>query len=295
MSRQAMCEAVGVTHVYGTTRALSDVSFALEPGRITGLVGANGSGKSTLLRILAGVQRPTAGHVLQLGVDLAASESAGASVGAAIDGMGLWPSWSARRTLRYLAALAGRPAREVDQVLLDAQIERPRARLRSLSLGNRQRVAIAAAMLLGTQLILLDEPMNGLDPAARETTRDLIQRLAGEGRTILLSSHDLNDVEVLAHDLIALSQGRTTFVGSTSKFRDRTTMSLLSVDGNAESAPGVLARAGIRCRIAPNGDIVVFTHDGQAALDVLRSGGLSAQISGERDATLEERFHDASL
>jgi len=267
----------------------------LEPGRITGLVGANGSGKSTLLRILAGVQRPTAGRVLQFGIDLAASESAGAGVGAAIDGMSLWPNWSAYRTLRYLAALAGRPAYDVDRVLLDAQIERPRTRLRALSLGNRQRVAIAAAMLLGTRLILLDEPMNGLDPAAREATRDVILRLAGEGRTILLSSHDLNDVEVLAHDLIALSQGRTKFVGSTSKFRTRATMSLLTVDHDIEIAPGVLARAGIRCRNAPNGDIVVFTHDAQAAIEVLLRGGLIAQISAERDATLEERFQDATL
>lgn len=151
-----MCEAVGVTHSGGKTSALSDVSFALEPGRITGLVGANGGGKSTLLRIFAGVQRPTAGRVIQFGVDLATSESAGAGVGAATDDVSLWPNCSAGGILRYLAALAGRPAREVYRVLLEAQIERPRARLRALSLGNRQRVTVAAAMLLGTQLILLD-------------------------------------------------------------------------------------------------------------------------------------------
>lgn len=295
MAAPSVCEAIDVTHFYGKTRALSDVSFSLTPGRITGLVGANGSGKSTLLRILAGVQRPTRGHVLQCGRDISASESVGVGVGAAIDGMALWPHWSARRTLSYIAALAGRTNRDVDRVVLDAQIDRPHQPLRTLSLGNRQRVALAAAMLLGTQLLLLDEPMNGLDPLATQAMRDLVLRLSGEGRTILLSSHDLNEVELLAPSLIALSHGRATFVGATSTFRNKTTMTLLRVSHDVESAPGLLIRAGVRCRIAPGGEVVVATHDARAAVEALGNAGLTAIASGERDATLEERFQDESV
>jgi ABC-2 type transport system ATP-binding protein len=290
-----VCTVERVTHSYGTRTALKNVSFSMSAGSVTGLVGANGSGKSTLLRILAGVQRPTSGRVVQFDGDLARSESSGRGIGAAVDGMALWPGWTVRRNLEYLTALAGVPRTEIpgalDAVGLAAAAP---SRLRTLSLGNRQRVSLAAAILVGRRIVLLDEPMNGLDPEARQAVRDLIIRLAGQGKTVVLSSHDLHDVESLCGRLVVLSEGELAFAGSTSAYRDSTMMATLRVDAAAaEQAQIDLAGSGIHCRRDASGALVVFAHDLPTTLRFLGSGGVTVRDVQERQATLEERFHDS--
>lgn len=294
MTAEITCEAVAVSHAYRKTNALSDVSFTLEAGHVTGLVGANGSGKSTLLRILSGVQRPDRGKIIQFGVDLASTEAAVTGVGAAVDGMAVWPNWSVQRTLTYAAGISGTDESRIAESMRDAQIAASaRKRVRSLSLGNRQRMSLAIAILTGSRLVLLDEPMNGLDPEARQHTRDLIIRLAAEGRTVLLSSHDLHEVESLASSLLVLRQGVLAYQGATGEFRATTTMTLLVVDGDGVAAHGALAQAGLHCRRESNGELVVFAHDAPAALALLHSAKLQARAVAERPATLEERFHGA--
>ncbi|WP_017590011.1 ABC transporter ATP-binding protein [Nocardiopsis ganjiahuensis] len=289
-----LCTVDGVSHSYGPRTALENVSFSLRPGTVVGLVGANGSGKSTLLRILAGVQRPDSGRVVQFGRDISTAESAGGGVGAATDGMALWPAWSVRRNLGYVARLAGVPLDDVAAVTEAVGIvAEARTRLRRLSLGNRQRVALAVAILVGTGFVLLDEPMNGLDPDARQRVRALVTRLSGQGRTVLLSSHDLNDVESLCGELLVLDQGRLVFGGPTGEFAGTGRMAVLRTEpGDTERARVLLTGAGVRCRRDSTGAPVVFGRDAAAATRLLGEAGIGVLASEERHATLEESFHD---
>lgn len=282
-----------LSHSYGSRPALRDVTFALEPGSVVGLVGANGSGKSTLLRILAGVQRPTEGQVVVFGEDLAVSESANAGLGAAVDGMALWPSWSVRRNLGYLAGLIGATSDEVESAagLVDIAHELD-TRMSRLSLGNRQRALLAAAVLVGTRIVMLDEPMNGLDPRARERIRDLLMSLAGEGRTVVLSSHDLHDVESLCDRLLVLEEGRLAYNGTPRDFEAAARMTVLRMGSDdASSAQRVLTSAGISCRRDSSGAPVVYEHDVASAQRALATAGIELLSAEERSATLEERFH----
>lgn len=214
MSVVKSCVARDLTHHYGRCKALDSVSFSVDEASIVGVIGANGSGKSTLLRTIAGLQRPTQGSIELLGQDVYSNKQLPGDIGAAIDGFGLWPSWSPRRSLRYLGALAGRSRRAVDQAIEDAGLDHPDRKLSTLSLGNRQRATLAAALVCGRRFVILDEPMNGLDPGARAHTRRLIRRLAEDGATVLLSSHDLHEVETVCDHLIHLRAGRLAYVGS---------------------------------------------------------------------------------
>ena len=288
------CTVTNINHAYGKRTALADVSFALDPGSIVGLVGANGSGKSTLLRILAGVQKPTSGRIVQFGTDTSTAESAGHGVGAATDGMAMWPAWSVRKNLEYVARLSGASRGDLADAVeaVDVAAEEG-TRLRRLSLGNRQRVMLAAAILAGTRFVLLDEPMNGLDPDARQRVRALIIQLSGQGRTVLLSSHDLHDVQSLCGHLLVLDRGRLAFGGSTSEFLGSSQMTILRMDpGDTDRAQVLLTEAGMHCRRDSSGAPVVFGHEAGAANRALSEAGIRVHACEGRHATLEERFHD---
>ena len=288
-----ICTAEQISHSYGSRTALTDISFTLPQGTVIGLVGANGSGKSTLLRILSGVQRPTSGTTFLFGENLAGSEAAGRGLGASIDGMALWPGWSVRQNLRYIAGLCGATEEQIDgaAALVDIAVEM-KTRLRHLSLGNRQRVLLAAAILAGTRIVLMDEPMNGLDPDTRQRIREVIIMLSGQGRTVLLSSHDLHDVESLCSQLIVLDDGHLMFAGRTTDFVGDSTMTILRPDSNAAGrAQVLLTDAGIHCRRDSAGALVVFTHEAAAAIRVLAIADISVLDAVERHATLEEKFH----
>ena len=288
------CAAVRLSHSYGKRAALVDISFTLPQGAVTGLVGANGSGKSTLLRILSGVQRPTSGAVFLFGEDLASSEAAGRGLGAAVDGMVLWPGWSVQKNLRYIAGLCGATDEQVNDAIglvgISAEVK---TRFRRLSLGNRQRVLLAAALLAGTHIVLLDEPMNGLDPDTRQRIREVIIMLAAQGRTVLLSSHDLHDVESLCSQLIVLDEGHLMFAGRTTDFVGAGTMTILRMESDAaDRAQFLLAEAGIHCRRDASGAPVVSTREATAATRLLATAGIVVLATAERHATLEEKFHD---
>lgn len=294
MMDSAICTAEQISHSYGSRTALTDISITLPQGVVAGLVGANGSGKSTLLRILSGVQRPTAGTTFLFGENLADSEAAGRGLGAAVDGMALWPGWTVRQNLRYIAGLCGATDEQIDEAaaLVDIAAEM-KTRLRRLSLGNRQRVVLAAAILAGSRIVLMDEPMNGLDPDTRQRIREVIIMLSGQGRTVLLSSHDLHDVESLCSLLIVLDGGHLMFAGRPSDFVGASTMTILRLDSDsAARAQVLLTDAGIHCRRDSAGAPVVFTHEVTAATQILAIAGISVLDTDERRATLEEKFHD---
>lgn len=285
--------AEGVGHRYGRRIALIDVSFAVRRGTVTGLVGANGSGKSTLLRIMAGVQNASDGRIRIAGEPLDAREGAGRGTGAAVDGMSLWPSWTVRRNLAYVAGLAGASRDDVRRAAALVRIDRELpTRLRRLSLGNRQRVALAAAIVAGTELVLLDEPMNGLDPDTRAVVRDVIVRLSGEGRAVVLSSHDLHDVDAVCSDLLVLDEGRLTHAGPLAGFdADATVVVVRVAPEDADRARIALAGADVRCTREGDGGLVVAAHEAGSARRVLEGAGVAVLAAQDRHATLEEKFH----
>ncbi|MCC4248470.1 MULTISPECIES: ABC transporter ATP-binding protein [Microbacterium] len=208
-------EAVQVKRAFGAVTAVADVTFTAEPGRVTGLVGPNGSGKTTLLLMLASLLRPDDGEVRIAGVDPVA-DPAGARrlLGWMPDSLGAWPSLTAREVLiatAQLYDLSRAEARERADRLLNlvdlTALAGSAARV--LSRGQKQRLALARALVHEPRVLLLDEPASGLDPQARIALRVLLRRLADEGRTILISSHVLSELEEVVDDAVFLLEGRT--------------------------------------------------------------------------------------
>jgi len=208
-------DVAGVRRSFGTVHAVQDVTFVAAPGRVTGLVGPNGSGKTTLMLMLASLLRPDAGEIRIGGVD-PISEPGGVRrlLGWMPDSLGAWPSLTAREVLvatGQLYDLSRVDARARADELLDlvdlAALASSAARV--LSRGQKQRLALARALVHDPRVLLLDEPASGLDPQARIALRVLLRRLAAEGRTILISSHVLSELEEVVDDAVFLMDGRT--------------------------------------------------------------------------------------
>ncbi|MFI1411924.1 ATP-binding cassette domain-containing protein [Streptomyces sp. NPDC020707] len=198
-----------LTKEYGTTRALDRLTFRVEPGRVTGFLGPNGAGKSTTMRLVLGLDRPTSGTATVGGHPYAALEDPLRHVGALLDAQAAHGSRTARDHLRVLAASNRLPATRVDEVLAEAGLTSvARRRVRTYSLGMRQRLGVAAALLGDPPVVLLDEPSNGLDPEGIIWIRELLRRLAREGRTVLVSSHLMHETASFADHLVVLGRGR---------------------------------------------------------------------------------------
>ncbi|MEV7142698.1 ATP-binding cassette domain-containing protein [Streptomyces tauricus] len=198
-----------LTKEYGTTRAVDRLTFRVEPGRVTGFLGPNGAGKSTTLRLVLGLDRPTAGTATLGGRAYATFDEPLRHVGALLDAQAAHGSRTARDHLRVLAASNRLPERRVDEVLAEAGLTTvAHRRVRTYSLGMRQRLGIAAALLGDPPVVLLDEPSNGLDPEGIIWIRELLRRLAREGRTVLVSSHLMNETASFADHLVVLGRGR---------------------------------------------------------------------------------------
>ncbi len=210
-----------VSRWYGDTVALADVSFSLGPG-VTGLLGHNGAGKSTALKLCAGFATPSAGTVRVAGRDIGRDPAAYRDVGIAHDREGLWPHMTAHDTVAALARLRGvrdpeAAARSaLAEVALDDAADR---KVGGFSHGMRQRVKLAQALAHQPQVLLLDEPLNGLDPAQRRHVVELVRRLGEEGRTVLVSSHVLHEVERMAPRVLVLVDGRLVARGTTAGIR----------------------------------------------------------------------------
>jgi ABC-2 type transport system ATP-binding protein len=212
----------GASKWYGTTVALSEVGFALGPG-VTGLLGKNGAGKSTALKLLAGFATPDRGRVRVLGLDPRADPSVHRRLGVLPDRDGLWPFMSPLRLVTTLARLRGvadaeaAARRALGLVDFDPDDSRP---VRVLSKGNRQRVKLAQALAHEPEVLLLDEPLNGLDPQQRRHVVDLVRGLGEAGRTVLVSSHVLHEVERMAPRVVVLVNGRLVAEGGTDAIRN---------------------------------------------------------------------------
>lgn len=213
-----MIEITGVTKSYGETRAVEGVSFSAPTGAITGFLGPNGAGKTTTLRILLGLARPDAGVALIDGARYVDLPSPRRRVGAVLDQVGFHPGRTGRNHLRATARAAGIPRRRVDEVLefveLTAAADR---RVGGYSHGMRQRLALAGALLGDPQVLILDEPATGLDPAGIAWLRRLLRDWASQGRSVLFSSHVLAEVESVADHVVIIDRGHVVLAGSTSE------------------------------------------------------------------------------
>ena len=204
-----------LTKRYGETLAVDDLSFTVEAGCVTGFLGPNGAGKSTTLRALLGLVRPTSGRALVMGRPFHELEDPVRTVGAALDAHDVHPGRSGRGHLRTIAAAAGLPDSRVDEVLDMVELTPARdRRVKGYSMGMRQRLALAAALLGDPHILMLDEPANGLDPQGMRWLRDILVSLAAEGRVVLISSHVLSEVEQTVDSVVVIGAGRLVMQGT---------------------------------------------------------------------------------
>ncbi|MEV5006824.1 MULTISPECIES: ATP-binding cassette domain-containing protein [unclassified Streptomyces] len=204
-----MIEAVGLTKRYGDKTAVHNLSFQVRPGAVTGFLGPNGSGKSTTMRMILGLDNPTSGSVTIGGYPYRTLPNAPRQVGALLDAKAVHGGRSARNHLLSLAQMSGIPARRVDEVLGVVGLQDvARKRSKGFSLGMGQRLGIAAALLGDPQVLLFDEPVNGLDPEGILWVRNLMKSLAAEGRTVFVSSHLMSEMALTADHLIVIGRGQ---------------------------------------------------------------------------------------
>lgn len=205
-----MITAESLTKTYGRFTAVDDVSFTAQAGRVTGFLGPNGAGKSTAMRMMVGLTRPTSGTVHISGRSFADIVNPGRSVGVLLDASAQHAGRTGREILAIVARTMGLPGRSVSAMLGQVGLSEEEAgrRVRNYSLGMRQRLGIAAALIGRPQVLILDEPANGLDPAGIRWMRDLLRSYADEGGTVLLSSHLLHEIEVVADDIVVIGHGR---------------------------------------------------------------------------------------
>ncbi len=222
-----MIEVRGLTKRYGDVLAVDDLSFDVEPGKVTGFLGPNGAGKSTTMRMVLGLDRPTSGQALVNGRPFAALAEPLREVGALLDPGAVHPGRTGRSHLRVAARSNGVPPRRVDEVIEEVGLgSAARRRITGYSLGMRQRLGIATALLADPRVLLFDEPVNGLDLDGVRWIRGLLRRLADEGRTVLVSSHLLSEVQQTADRLVVIGRGRL--------IADATTAEILSGLGHGQ-------------------------------------------------------------
>ncbi|BAU97105.1 ABC transporter ATP-binding protein [Corynebacterium suranareeae] len=204
-----MINVEGLTKQYGQVRAVNDLSFEVKPGVVTGFLGPNGAGKSTTMRLILGLDNPTAGHATIEGKHYRSLKNPLTKVGALLDAKATHPNRSAANHLKWIAQANGLPTKRVDEVLaLVGLTDVAKKNAGGFSLGMGQRLGLAAALLGDPEYLILDEPVNGLDPEGIHWVRTLLQNLAKQGRTVLVSSHLLSEMAQTAEHLIVIGRGQ---------------------------------------------------------------------------------------
>jgi ABC-2 type transport system ATP-binding protein len=272
--------AENLTKRYGTKVAVDSISFTVEPGRVTGFLGPNGAGKSTTMRMIMGLDRPTTGHVTVNGKPYAQHRAPLLEVGALLEAKAVHTGSSARNHLRALAATHGIGAKRVAEVIdLTGLTDVARKRVGGFSLGMGQRLGIAAAMLGDPKTLVLDEPVNGLDPEGVKWVRTMVRYLASEGRTVFLSSHLMSEMAITADDLIVIGRGRIIRTGSVRDIVAASTTGRVTV---RSPRAGELAEA-------LRGDGVTITSSESGLLDVI---GLRSETIGDLAAERGIALHE---
>jgi ABC-2 type transport system ATP-binding protein len=211
-----MIDVTALSRTYGGLLAVDHVTFSAQPGRVTGFLGPNGAGKSTTMRVMVGLTPPTSGSATVLGRRYADLPNPGREVGVLLDASAQHAGRTGRETLKVAARTMGLPMSRVDEMLDTVSLTPTEAgrRVKNYSLGMRQRLGIATALIGDPEVLILDEPANGLDPAGIRWMRDVLTGFANKGGTVLLSSHLLHEIEVIADDLVVIGQGRIVAQGT---------------------------------------------------------------------------------
>ncbi len=245
MTDQAI-EVVGLRKRFGRTLAVDDLTFTVRPGVVTGFLGPNGAGKTTTMRMILGLDRPTAGTVRIGGRPYAELAQPLRAVGGLLDAGWVHPRRSARSHLRWVAALGGLPASRVDEVLeLVGLTTVARKRAGGFSLGMRQRLGIAAALMGDPDVLVLDEPVNGLDPEGVMWVRGLMQRHAASGRTVLVSSHLIAELALTASEVLVIGRGRLIAQASTAELMGSATAEVRVRCSDPAALAAALRAAGL--------------------------------------------------
>ncbi len=286
-----MIEANQLRKRYGQKVAVNDVSFTVKPGRVTGFLGPNGAGKSTTMRMIVGLDRPTGGEVTVNGKRYARHAAPLREVGALLEAKAAHSGRSARNHLRALAQTHGIGKRRVNEVIeLVGLTEVAGKRAGGFSLGMGQRLGIAAALLGDPATLILDEPVNGLDPDGVLWVRKLLKRLAGEGRTVFVSSHLMSEMALVASHLIVIGRGKILADSGIEDFIEHAAETRVFVRSPAaDQFTGVLTSAGAKVEKA-DGGIEITGLAMEAVGDAAAANGIALHELSSRKASLEDAF-----
>jgi ABC-2 type transport system ATP-binding protein len=280
----------GLSKNFGQVRAVDNLSFTVEPGSVTGFLGPNGAGKTTTLRMLLGLVTPTAGAATIGGVRYAEIPYPLRTVGAVLEASSFHPGRTARNHLRVYAAASGIPDQRADEVLTQVGLtEAARRKTKGYSLGMRQRLGLAFALLGNPRVLLLDEPANGLDPEGILWLRGFLKALAAEGRTVLVSSHLLTEVQQTADRVVILSQGRLVREGSITDLEAESGVTVVVRSPQADALVAALGRPAEVTR-GGSGELRVRGVDAAAVGHAAFTAGVELHELRTERAGLEQLF-----
>ncbi|WP_037827414.1 ABC transporter ATP-binding protein [Streptomyces sp. NRRL F-5630] len=287
-----MIQVENLSKRYGDTLAVDDLSFTVTPGKVTGFLGPNGAGKSTTMRMILGLDRPTAGRALIAGRPYEELERPLTVVGALLDAKGVHGARTAYHHLLALAVSNGLPPSRVDEVLEMVGLTTvARKRAKGFSLGMGQRLGVAAALLGRPDVVVLDEPVNGLDPEGVLWARELMKRLASEGRTVLVSSHLMNEMAVTADHLVIIARGRLLVDSPMNEFIDQHShASVTARVSDPEALKDALDTEGIRSARLPDGRIEALDVTPERVGELASDRRIAVYEMGRRTASLEQAF-----
>ena len=274
---------------YGSRTVVDDISFVAREGRVTGFLGPNGAGKSTSMRMMVGLTSPTSGSATISGRTFAELPNPGVEVGVMLDATAQHAGRTGREILTIAQRMMGLPASRVAEMLdlVSLTEEEADRRVRNYSLGMRQRLGLAAALIGNPAVLILDEPANGLDPAGIRWMRDLLRGFADEGGTVLLSSHLLREIEVIADDIVMIGNGRIVCQGSKSE--------LLQSAGTVARAADMYAlkrafdKSGLHTTVSRDGSLHIDADPARVGRVALDAGVLLTELRTV-DGGLEEMF-----
>jgi ABC-2 type transport system ATP-binding protein len=283
-------EVERLTKRFGSTLAVDDLSFSVAPGTITGFLGPNGAGKSTTMRAVLGLVLPTSGNTTVLGRRYRELEMPLQRVGALLETFDAHPGRSGRNHLRVLAVAGGIPRSRVEEVLALVDLDTAgKRRVKGYSLGMRQRLGLAAALLGDPEVLVLDEPANGLDPQGIRWLRDFLRSLASEGRTILVSSHVLAEVAQTVDDVVIIHRGKLVRHVAIAEVEALAAGSTTVRSPDADRLLELLDSAGLEARSVGEGRLEVIAPSEQVG-EIAASGGVVLHELSVARATLEEVF-----
>jgi ABC-2 type transport system ATP-binding protein len=274
---------------YGAFRAVDDVTFTCKPGTVTGFLGPNGAGKSTTMRVMAGLTIPDSGSATIGGVAYRDIPNPGTQVGVLLDASAQHAGRTGREILTLSALTMGLPLSRVDEMLALVSLSpaESKRRVKNYSLGMRQRLGIANALLGDPKILILDEPANGLDPAGIHWMRSLLRSYANQGGTVLLSSHLLHEIEIIADELIVIGNGRIVAQGTKAELLQGAGAFVQAADNAALAS--ALAQAGISSTPS-NGGLTVDAEPVQIGQVAAAAGLALVELRGADSAGLEEMF-----